>query len=239
MRDTRYHKRTKKGSDRRNNDRRVRGGWSADMEKSLRLYSRILFRHGVNQAVIDRVDSEVRERLFDGTQKKGRRKADTHKSVEFDVNRRKDFFGRAVLFKIEVLFPKTARDDEAITRERIEGELPRQVAAGLISAIRETIDTNLMRQYDSFFSGKANRYKRKRSGDVDIASFGNDGGVRAVSSNVMDKFDSILDSMGEEKGRVWLRYFIESSPRFGEMERKLSEEEYDAITESLTHPKAR
>ena len=201
---------------------------------SLNLLATKLNELGVSPALIDRAMSEVSGALKENISVRNVDISGVRELSELRKTLRKDFFGRAVLFHIEDLFPLEDVDEDGIHSKHADGALPREVAAGLVHAIKVSNDSKSLSEYEEYFVKKAERYRRKtRNNEVDVTSFANDGGVRSVARNMIKKFESAFNNKGEEEGKKWLKESIESHPHFEKMGRELTEEEYTTIRSNI------
>lgn len=146
--------------------------------------------------------------------------------------RRKDFFGRALLSHIAELFP--AQGEETSSPEKNgESSLPRQIAPGLIHEMKGVTSEKIIKSYERVFNLKAERYRSPLDSRVDVVAFSNNGTVRSVVANVLKKFEKEFMAKGEDEGRIWLLSAIEDTPRFRELGRSLTEEEYSILRKNL------
>ena len=201
---------------------------------ALNLLATKLNELGVSPALIDRAMSEISGSLKDKMPVSGVEISGAKQLSDLRKTLRKDFFGRAVLFHIEDLFPMEGIDEDGIHSKHADGALPREVAGGLVHAIKLSNDSKSLSEYEDYFVKKAERYRRKtRNNEVDVTSFANDGGVRSVARNMIKKFESAFNNKGEEEGRKWLIESIESHPHFEKIGRELTDEEYETIRSNI------
>jgi hypothetical protein len=212
-------------------------GGSASVADAMRLFSEALSRLGVHREVIDRAASEAMGKLVTLTGSNGKDISKHYEDErrEYRKKHRKDFFGRAVLYHLEYLFPEPDDLAELIHSETIEGKVPREVAAGLIEAIKLSNEEKALIEYQDFFIKKADRYRRRATNEVDYTSFINDGGVRSVARSMVNKFEQRYRGQGEEEqGKQWLLGMIQNAPSFKKkMKRDLSEKEFSAIRNNI------
>ena len=169
-----------------------------------------------------------------GQMEKGRSMSvkDTGVGASDRACRRKDFFGRALLFHIESLFP-TQGLEASKTSKSDKHALPRHIAPGLIRELKGVSGQKIIKGYERAFNLKAERYRSQIDSNVDIVAFFNDGTVRSMVCNILKKFETIFMAKGEEEGKIWLISAIENTPRFKELGRSLTEKEYHALRENI------
>ena len=146
--------------------------------------------------------------------------------------RRKDFFGRALLFHIEGLFPPMGMKASNATK-RNKRFLPRHIAPGLLQELKSVAGQKTIKSYERAFNLKAERYRSQTDSNVDLIAFFNDGTIRSMVCNIIRKFEAMFAAKGEEEGKIWLIAAIENTPRFKELGRSLTEEEYRALRENI------
>jgi len=145
---------------------------------------------------------------------------------------RSDYFGRALLYHLEKFFPKDSETSQRILFEHIEGKLPRQIAKGLIEAIKEAQNSNSERLESLFNEGLA----RRKHGDenaVDLVAFASDGEMRGLVVHAIKKFEDSYKKKNGEPARQWLLCFLTNGESFSEMQRELSAEEIDLLLKNV------
>jgi hypothetical protein len=148
------------------------------------------------------------------------------------VCRRKDFFGRALLFHIEHLFEPVEQNEQE-SDESAGVSLPRHITPGLLEEIKAASGKELIKGYERVFAIKSERYRSRKDSMVDLVAFANNGTVRAIASGIIRKFKSEFRKKGENEGKDWLISAIEQSPSFKGLKRNLTESEYRALREAL------
>lgn len=145
--------------------------------------------------------------------------------------RRKDFFGRAILFHIEHLFTPGPAHKEG--KRRGAPSIPREVAPGLIVGIKRTATPDSSHHYEMLFRVKAERYRHNDNYEVDLDGFANNGMVRSVAWNIVKRFEESFSKMTEEERRVWLCDTVEGTEEFNKLGRQLTDEEYQILHDCL------
>ena len=145
---------------------------------------------------------------------------------------RKDYFGRALLFHIEKYFPADRETSKRILLEPVDGFLPRQVAKGLINAIKETQSSNAD-HFTNVINRNIARHTFSPSNGPDYTAFASDGNMRSMVAFIIKKFEKHFKEMEPKEGRAWLFKHIADTDSFSSMQRDLSEKEMDLLLENL------
>ena len=144
---------------------------------------------------------------------------------------RKDYFGRALLFHIEKFFPTDRETSRRILMEPVDGFLPRQVAQGIINAIKESQAKNAG-HFTNVFNRNVARHTFSSNGP-DYAAFASDGNMRSMVAFIIKKFEKYYKAMDDSAGREWLVRHIAGAPSFSSMQRELTEQEVDLLMDNI------
>jgi hypothetical protein len=153
------------------------------------------------------------------------------KDHELYYHLRKDYFGRALLFHVEKYFPADRETSKRILIEPVDGFLPRQVAKGIINAIKESQAKNAG-HFTNVFNRNVARHTFSSTGP-DYAAFASDGNMRSMVAFIMKKFEKYYKRMDEKEARDWLLRHISSADTFTSMQRGLTSQEMDLLLEHL------
>ncbi|MDH5755072.1 MAG: hypothetical protein OEZ55_00200 [Nitrospinota bacterium] len=144
---------------------------------------------------------------------------------------RKDYFGRALLFHIEKYFPTDRETSKRILVEPVDGFLPRQVAQGIINAIKESQSKNAG-HFANVFNRNVARHTFSSNGP-DYIAFASDGNMRSMVAFIIKKFEKYYKELNGASSRQWLVNHIVSTPSFSSMQRELTEQEVDLLMENI------
>ena len=145
---------------------------------------------------------------------------------------RKDYFGRALLFHIEKYFPTDRETSKRILIEPVDGFLPRQIAKGIINAIKESQSKNAG-HFTNVFNKNVARHTFSPTDGPDYIAFSSDGNMRSMVAFIIKKFEKYYRQMEEGAGRDWLLNHITSSDTFTSMQRELTQQEMDMLMEHI------
>ena len=144
---------------------------------------------------------------------------------------RKDYFGRALLFHIEKYFPTDRETSKRILMEPVDGFLPRQVAQGIINAIKESQAKNAG-HFTNVFNRNVARHTFSSNGP-DYAAFASDGNMRSMVAFIIKKFEKYFKELDSTARREWLVKHIINTQSFSSMQRELTDQEVDLLMENI------
>ena len=144
---------------------------------------------------------------------------------------RKDYFGRALLFHIEKYFPSDRETSKRILQEPVDGFLPRQIAQGIINAIKESQAKNTD-HFTNVFNRNVARHTFSSNGP-DYVAFASDGNMRSMIAFIIKKFEKYYRDLDDGHKREWLLHHIVSTTSFSAMQRDLTDREIDLLMEHL------
>lgn len=146
---------------------------------------------------------------------------------------RQDYLGRALLFEIEGFFPKDEETNDRLLVEPVAGFVPRQVAEGLIMALKQAHGTELIHQYEELCNKKKEMYRNEATRLVDVGAFLADVEIKTMVKDITTRFRLLLHKKTEPDQRKWLLNLISRSHSFMEMKRDLTVEEVDIIARAF------
>ncbi|MDH4184257.1 MAG: hypothetical protein OEV92_08550, partial [Nitrospinota bacterium] len=144
---------------------------------------------------------------------------------------RKDYFGRALLFHIEKFFPTDRETSKRILLEPVDGFLPRQIAQGIINAIKESQAKNAD-HFTNVFNRNVARHTFSSNGP-DYIAFSSDGNMRSMVAFIIKKFEKHIKLMSDEEARKWLSTHIASTETFSAMQRDITDQEMNLLLENI------
>ncbi len=150
---------------------------------------------------------------------------------------RHDYLGRALLFDIEVHFPKDEETSERLLVEPVDGFVPRQVAEGIIMALKQAHGTELIHQYEDLCDRKKEAYRNEVTRLVDVNALVADAEVKALVKDITTRFRLLLHKKTEPEQRKWLLNIISRSRSFMEMKRDLTVKEIDIVAQAFLKTK--
>ena len=146
---------------------------------------------------------------------------------------RTDYLGRALLFDIEAHFSTDEETNERLLFEPVKDLLPRQVAEGLIMALKQAHGTELVHQYEDICAKKKERYRDEVTRLIDVKSLVADEEVKVMVKDITTRFRLLLHKKAEPEQRKWLNNLITRSHSFRDMKRDLTNEELDIIAQAF------
>lgn len=146
---------------------------------------------------------------------------------------RQDYLGRALLFEIEQYFPRDEETGERLLFEPVDGFVPRQVAEGLVMALKQAHGTELVHQYEDVCAKKKEMYRNEVTRLVDVNAFVADLEVKTLVKDITTRFRLLLHKKAEPDQRKWLLNLISRSHSFREMKRDLTGQEIDIIARAF------
>lgn len=146
---------------------------------------------------------------------------------------RQDYLGRALLFEIEGFFPRDEETNDRLLVEPVAGFVPRQVAEGLIMALKQAHGTELIHQYEELCNKKKEMYRNEATRLVDVNAFLADVEIKTMVKDITTRFRLLLHKKTEPDQRKWLLNLISRSHSFMEMKRDLTVEEVDIIARAF------
>lgn len=146
---------------------------------------------------------------------------------------REDYLGRALLFEIEAHFPTNDEISERLLIEPVDGLVPRQVAEGLIMALKQAHGTELIHQYEVTCAKKKELYRNEMTRLVDVNAFVADDDIKTIVKDITTRFRLLLHKKTEPDQRKWLLNLISRSHSFMQMKRDLTAQEVDIIARAF------
>lgn len=146
---------------------------------------------------------------------------------------REDYLGRALLFDIEGHFPTDEETSERLLVEPVAGFLPRQVAEGLIMALKQAHGTELIHQYEIICAKKKEMFRSEMTRLVDVNAFVADDEIKTLVKDITTRFRLLLHKKTEPDQRKWLLNLISRSHSFMQMKRDLTVQEVDIIARAF------
>lgn len=146
---------------------------------------------------------------------------------------RQDYLGRALLFEIEAHFSRDEEINEKLLFEPVDGFLPRQVAEGLIMALKQAHGTELIHTYEDLCAKKKERYRNEVTRLIDVNAFVADPEIKTLVKDITTRFRLLLHKKSETDQRKWLLNLISRSRSFMEMKRDLTIQEIDIIARAF------
>lgn len=146
---------------------------------------------------------------------------------------REDYLGRALLFEIEAHFPTDEEMGERLLIEPVDGFVPRQVAEGLIMALKQAHGTELIHQYEATCARKKELYRNEMTRLVDVNAFVADDEIKTIIKDITTRFRLLLHKKTEPDRRKWLLNLISRSHSFMQMKRDLTIAEIDIIARAF------
>ncbi len=150
---------------------------------------------------------------------------------------RHDYLGRALLFDIEGHFPKDEETSERLLVEPVDGFVPRQVAEGIIMALKQAHGTELIHQYEDLCDRKKEAYRNEVTRLIDVGALVADAEVRSLVKDITTRFRLLLHKKTELEQRKWLLNIISRSRSFMEMKRDLTAQEVNIIADAFLRKK--
>lgn len=150
---------------------------------------------------------------------------------------RTDYLGRALLFDIEAHFSTDDEVNEKLLFMPVKGFLPREVAEGLVMALKQAHGTELVHQYEELCAKKKERFRDDVTRLVDVKAFVADDDVKTIVKDITTRFRLLLHKKAESEQRKWLNNLISRSHSFREMKRDLTNEELDIIAQAFLKTK--
>lgn len=146
---------------------------------------------------------------------------------------RQDYLGRALLFEVEAHFSRDEETNEKLLFEPVDGFLPRQVAEGLIMALKQAHGTELIHTYEDLCAKKKERYRNEVTRLIDVNAFVADPEIKTLVKDITTRFRLLLHKKSEPDQRKWLLNLISRSRSFMEMKRDLTIQEIDIIARAF------
>jgi len=147
----------------------------------------------------------------------------------FHQSERKDYLGRALIANLDPVFPDSEEAGVQIQYKPIKNHVPRQVAEGLIHAIKSSVDFSTINHYEAICLNKAATYRHTTGKRIDLERFFSDKEVSVIVRIVLSRFGQMYRALGNPEGDNWLlRKILHSSP-FDPLKRDLTEAEYRLI----------
>ncbi|MBI5816371.1 MAG: hypothetical protein HZB29_12260 [Nitrospinae bacterium] len=144
-----------------------------------------------------------------------------------------DFLGKALLAKVEPLFPDNADLEAQVLAQPVNGVLPRQISSGLADAVRLAHGSQTIEENEKAVNARAEKYRRKTDNLIDFKTFLEDKEVCAVADRMIAQLKGLLDQKSDRDKRNWLLDKISAGADFKKMKRDLTESEYQLMVNTL------
>lgn len=206
------------------------------IRKSMLIMTDTLDDMGVPSALIDSCLAEITKKIgvsIDHGEHTCSAKAFTYDRKKFFENERKDYLGRALIYNLEKIFPTTVEEQIRVRERAEEGKAPREVAEGLIKAIKSTLDFHQLNAYETLCLNKAAMYRDNKNHVIDVDRFVKDPEVRGTIGTIMSRLALVLEEMGEEQADKWLLRNVLHGNAFTALGRDLDDDEFDLIKKIL------
>ncbi len=204
--------------------------------KTLDIFSVVLKQNGVSDEVIQKTISRIQPELRKSINQinEGCR-AKINKILERREmeDRRQDYFGRALLYRLENDFPADEDTTAIIVAEFVKGVIPREICEGLIKALKSALGEEELDTFEKKFTDATNNYRDKKTGLIDMDKFLEDAELKKIVSRTINKFRVAFEGKDESSRKEWLLNIIASTDSFNKMKRDLKDSEYDQIVRHL------
>lgn len=200
------------------------------------LFVNALLQNGLDRAKVDESLERIRPALKEAIIKinddciTGITNFQRRKTME---DRRKDYFGRALLYRLENYFPNDEETTKLILAAYVEDTLPRQIAEGLIKAIKSAQGDEQIEKYESRCKEIKEKYRKEPGNLIDIDDFVADEEVKQMVEEATGKFRNIIMGKSEEEQKNMLFGMISRTESFNKMQRDLTENEFKHIMKVL------
>ncbi len=206
------------------------------IRKSMVIMADTLAEMGVPSALIDTSIAEITKKIgvsIDHGEHTCSAKAFTYDRKKFFENERKDYLGRALIYDLEKIFPVTVEEQIRIRDRAEEGKAPREVAEGLIKAIKSTLDFHQLNTYETLCLNKAAMYRDNKNHVINVDRFVRDPEVKGTIGTIMARLALVVEEMGEEQANKWLLRSVLHGNAFTALGRDLEDGGFDLIKKSL------
>lgn len=146
---------------------------------------------------------------------------------------RSDYMGRALLHMFDPYFPQDDTTGELLLTEPIPGMLPRQIAQGLLRAIKNSQGYDSIEEYELQCNSIAERYRSESDGLIDVDAYENDAEVKTITTELLNKFVANLAHKDRERQKSWLLGMIATAESFRHMHRDLTDAEMELLVDTL------
>ncbi len=138
-----------------------------------------------------------------------------------------------MIYDLEKIFPVTVEEQIRIRDRAEEGKAPREVAEGLIKAIKSTLDFHQLNTYETLCLNKAAMYRDNKNHVINVDRFVRDPEVKGTIGTIMARLALVVEEMGEEQANKWLLRSVLHGNAFTALGRDLEDGEFDLIKKSL------
>lgn len=204
--------------------------------KALDILSATLKKNGVSEEVIQKTITLIQPELRKSINQINEScRAKINKILERREmeDRRQDYFGRALLHKLEKDFPVDEDTTAIIVAELVDGVIPREVCEGLIKALKSALGEEELDTFEKKFAEATEKYRDKTTGLIDMDKFLEDAELMKLTSRTINKFRAAFEGKDESSRKEWLVNMISSTDSFKIMKRDLKDSEYEQIVRHL------
>ncbi len=146
----------------------------------------------------------------------------------------KDFLGRSLIYHLgfEELFP-AGDEKEAIISAPVFGKLPPAICEGVINAVKEAVDPEVVEICESDAQKALTQYRREVDYVPDRDKFLEDRLMKKRIKYLLNNFREAMKETTEEDRKKEILESIQKGKSFRRMKRGISEEEYGLIEHAL------
>jgi hypothetical protein len=144
-----------------------------------------------------------------------------------------DYAGKAVISRVEKYFQRDKETEEKILKQAIPGILPKEIASGIIDAVKSFHGEETLEKYEKLLTQKAERYRRKSDKLIEVKAFLEDADVKQTGERMVAQFKGLFEQKSVEERKIWLLHKIHTSSDYAPMKRDLADEEYKLILTAL------